>query len=467
MVEAGQRRSLRSLMCVAAVLALGGCDVAPVFQSPNFPFASSFSAKSSGAPVLLENAAWWTKFNDPVLNALIDEALSDNLDLALSRERVTEAQALARTVPPPVAITGTLRVGREGDRNGPDANGGDADLGFDWLLDPWGERAAQLRAGQGRIDVADAELDAAQLLLLSNVASAYVDLRYQQRSLQLRRQELGSRRSTLDLIRKLQTGNAATRLDVVRAEALVSETQSLIPGIEAAVRVQQNRIAVLLGDTPGRPDQSLISSGRGQPLAAMPSDIGIPADLLRNRPDIQIAERLYYVAVAETGAATAQLYPTLSVSGVINLSSFGGVEGMEYFFGPTLRLPALPDSARRAEVEAQQSRVRQALTSWQSAVLAAIEEVESALVEYSGSQTSVSSARRTVRLYRESVDLTRQLIGQDGATIRDLLDAEQSVASANFLLSQNLRTLGQTFVALNVSLGSGNSFRKEPAAAKG
>jgi len=460
MTGPGQRKPLRSLIGVAMAIAVAGCDVAPVFQTPGFPFASSFSGKRSGAPVLLENVAWWSKFNDPVLDELVTEALAANLDLVLAKERVAEAQVLARTIPEPVTLTGQAEAGRRGGRTIADANGGEAIFGFDWLLDPWGERQAEVRAAQGRIEVADAELDAAQLLLLSNLATAYVDLRFQQRSLQLRRQELGSRRKTLDLITRLQAGNAATRLDIVRAEALVSQTQSLIPASEAAVRVQQNRIAALLGKTPGQTDPRLISGGRGQPLADMPADIGIPADLLRNRPDIRIAERLYYVAVAQTGVETAQLYPALSLSGEITLSSFGGASGMEYFFGPTLRLPALPDGSRRAQVEVQQSRVRQSQTSWQSSVIDAIEEVENALVEYSGSRASVSSARKTVQLYRESVDLTRALIGQDGATVRDLLDSEQSVATANILLSQNLRSLGRNFIALNVSLGSGSGFKE-------
>lgn len=461
MAGTGRRAPLRSLVGFSAMLALAGCQVAPAFKAPGFPFAKSFASRPSGAPVLLENVAWWTKFNDPVLDGLIEEALQANLDLALARERVTESEALARTIPEPVAVTGSLEAGQRGGRNLPDETGGEAIFGFDWLFDPWGERRAQQRAAQGRVEAADAELDAARLLLLSSLATAYIDLRFQQRSLQLRQQELGSRRRTLELIRQLQTGSAATRLDVVRAEALVSETQSLIPGNEAAIRVQQNRIAVLLGKPPGQPEPKLISAGKGQPLAGMPADIGIPADLLRNRPDIRIAERLYYVAVAQTGAEIAQLYPTLSLTGEITLRAFGGTEGMEYFFGPALRLPALPDGSRRAEVAAQQSRARQALTSWQSAVLEAIGEVENALVEYSGSQAAVSSSRKTVRLYRESVGLTRDLIGRDGATVRDLLDAEQSVAVANILLSQNLRSLGRNFVAVNVSLGSGNGYRSE------
>lgn len=463
MTGAERRKPLRSILGVAMTILVAGCSVGPDYTGPVFPFMASYKSAHAGLPVLLDNAAWWKKFKDPVLDGLVEQALEGNLDLTIAKERVIEAQALARTVPEPLSITGDVSAGRRGGRNITSQNGGEGSFGLDWLFDPYGGRAAQIRAAEGRVEVADAELDAARLLLLSGISLAYIDLRFQQRSLQLRRSELGSRRQTLDLVQKLQAGSTATRLDIVRAEALVSETQSLIPGIEAAIRVQQNRIAVLLGRPPGSPEASLVGAGRGQPLARMPSDIGIPADLVRNRPDIRIAERLYYVAVADIGAEQAELYPALSLGGQISLSAFGSAKGMNYFFGPTLRLPALPGGPQQAEVRVRESRARQAMTGWQSSVLGAIEQVENALVEYSGSRVSVTSARKTVRLYRESVSLTRTLISQDGATIRDLLDAEQSVATANFLLSQNLRQLGRDFVVLNVSLGSGNGYQGKQA----
>jgi len=445
---------------------LAGCSVGPSFQNPTFPFSAGFAARSSGNPVLLDNAAWWQGFNDRTLNGLVEQALSGNLDLALATERITEAQARAATVPFGATLSGNLDAGQRGGRGQPDQTGARANLGLSWLFDPYGGRAAQDRAGAARVEVADAERDAARLLLLSGITIAYIDLRFQQRSLILRRQELGSRRRTLELVRKLGESGAATRLDTIRAEALVSQTQSLIPGVEAAIRVQQNRIAVLLGQTPGqipgRVGSSLVASG-AQPLARMPSEIGIPADLLRNRPDIRISERLYYAAVADIGAAQAALYPSLSLGGEISLSAFGGARGSDYFFGPTLRLPALPGGPQRAQVQVRRSAARQALTRWRASVLGAIEDVESALVAYSGSRNSVTSARKTVRLRREAVTLTRELIAQGGATVRDLLDAEASVAIANISLSQNLRQLGRDFVILNVSLGSGNGYGNSPA----
>ena len=126
------------------------------------------------------------------------------------------------------------------------------------------------------------------------------------------------------------------------------------------------------------------------PHPAMSANVGIPADILRNRPDVRIAERIYYANVAETGVAQAQLYPQLSLSGAITLASIAsGAHGAEYFFGPSLTLPALPGGPRKGALAAQQSRTRQAHTAWQSTVLDAIGEVETAITDYSASASAV------------------------------------------------------------------------------
>jgi len=440
-----------------AILALAGCDVATLYQSPSFKASATYAGVPPVSSETLSRQAWWEGFNDPVLNGLVRDAMAGSFDLALAKERVTEAKALSGSIAEPGTFTGTLEAGRQGGNRIDNANGGELTLGYDWLFDPWGERKAQRRAASGRIQVADAELDAARLLLVSSLTNAYLELRFQQRSLQLRRQELASRRKTLDLVNTLIENRAATRLEVVRAEALYTETQSLIPRNEAAIRVAENRIAALMGKAPGQLGQRLVAAGHAQPLPDAVPAVGAPADLLRQRPDIRIAERQYYVAVAQTDAARAQLYPTLSLSGDLTLASFGGNERRDFFFGPTLRLPALPNGSRKATVSAQESRAAQALTSWKITVLGALEEVENALADYNASQAGLRASRRTVQLYQESVTLTRELITRDGATIRDLLDAERNVASANIRLAQDLRDLGRAAVALQVSVGAGGS----------
>jgi len=456
-MTAGKGRRGPFLLCgLSAMGILAGCQNTP-YEAPAFSFLPSYRTVDSGVPVLLDNAAWWQRFDDRTLDDLIEIGLSGSLDLEIAKERVNEARAVRRAVPLSAFLTPGSRLQREGSDNGPDRTRVEASLGFDWIVDIYGQRRADVAAAGARVEVAEAEVAAARLLLLQNIANAYVDLRHWQRILELRRSELRSRRTTLDLITRLYEANGATRIDVVRAEALVSETRTQIPEIEAAIAAVKNEIAVLLGVTPGTLTVDL-ESGARQPRVTLSPEVGIPADLLRNRPDIHVAEREYYAAIRDVDSARADLYPRLSLSGTIALASLSGNLGADYFLGPALNFAIVPSTELRARVGIRESRVRQAHTTWRLRVLSAIRDVESALADYAASIEAQRSAANTVQLYNNVVELTRQIVTRDGATIRDLIEAEQDVADANTALADNLRRLGRSFVALNVSLGSGNDY---------
>lgn len=461
MTGTGWRRAPRAFSLLAGLSVLAGCSQEP-YKAPVFAFLSGYNSVPESAPVLLSNVGWWKSFDDPTLNALIETALTGNLDLDIARERVTEAAAIQRSVPGSALLSPSIRAGRERDDVGRTRTTSDASLGFEWILDIYGGRRAQIDAAGARIEVADAEVDAARLLLLLNVANAYVDLRFQQVSLQLRHEELASRRQTLDLIERLEAGNAAIRVDVIKAHALVSETRAEIPEITAAIEAARNEIAVLLGKVPGSLKINLDGPVR-QPRVSLSPQVGIPADLLRNRPDIRVAERSYYASFRDIAASRADLYPRLSLSGTITSSSLTGSGGPEYFFGPALTLPVVPNTARRATVDQRQSLVRQAHIRWQQTVLEAIGDVETSLSRYSAALDAQRAAEETVRLYREVVTLTRQIVAGDGATIRDLIEAEQNVAAANTTLANTLRRVGRSYVELNVNLGSGHAVGRDVA----
>ncbi|MFB9151598.1 efflux transporter outer membrane subunit [Roseovarius ramblicola] len=462
MTAQGWRGASRTFRVLLALPILAGCSGEP-YKAPVFSFLSSYKTARDGSPVLLSNSEWWRKFEDPVLNALIETGLTGSLDLDIARERVTEAEAIQRTVPQAAVLLPGAELRREGGDNRSARTRGEASLGFEWIVDIYGGRRAQIDAAGARIEVADAEVDAARLLLLLNIANAYVDLRYQQTSLRLRRAELNSRRQTLELVERLKEGNAATRVDVVKARALVSETRAEIPEIKAAIEAARNEIAVLLGKIPGTLETDLDTTAR-QPRVSLSPDVGIPADLLRNRPDIRVAERSYYAAFRDVAAARADLYPQLSLSGTITGASLTNTRNTEYFFGPALTFPALPNKARSARVEQRESLVRQAHTRWKLTVLEAIRDVESSLANYSAAISAQRTAAETVRLYREVVTLTREIVTRDGATIRDLIEAEQNVATANTTLAETLRRVGRGYVALNVNLGSGHAVDRQAKA---
>lgn len=450
------RRTGRGMVGLAALTLGASCTDAP-YTAPIFPFLASYQSQTDSVPRVLDNLDWWRSFKDPTLDRLVEQALSGSLSLDLARERVIEARAARDTLPQAANLSPSLRMQREQQDGGPDITRSEAALGFDWLLDIYGARRAQVEAASARVAVADAELDAARLLLLLNLTNAYVDLRFQQTSLHLRRSELRSRRQTLDLVDTLVKGDAATRIDLVRAQALVAETRATIPGLEAAIAALKTEIMVLSGRIPGTPGLDL-DSRSSQPRVAMSPQVGIPADLLRNRPDIRVAERSYYAALRDVKVANAALYPQLSLGGTISLASLSGDRNTDYVFGPALRLPLLPTGAARANVALRDSRVRQAHTSWRLAVLEAIGDVEAALGDYQASVKARAASEETVRLYAEALRLTRDSVNRDGGTIRDLIDAEQNLAIANAGLANALRLVGRSYIALNVNLGAGHRY---------
>jgi multidrug efflux system outer membrane protein len=456
-------RGMRPI-CVSAVVlgALAGCATETRYNAPTFPFQQTYAGHKQAVPVLLENTEWWKGFKDPTLNRLVDRALQDNLSLAAAKERIREAEANLQAVPGNASLNPSLNVQRAKSLGGSAQTRGEASLGLSWLLDPYGARRQQLNAAGARVEVADAEADAAQLLVLLNLTNAYVDLRFRQQVLAIRHQEIRSRRQTLELTQTLFDRSSATRLDLVRAEARLSEAQAALPTAQAAIERQKNQIATLVGVVPGRLDIGLDNDAMPQP--AVSANLGIPADILRNRPDVRIAERIYYANVAEIGVAKAQLYPQLSLSGAITLASIAsGARGTEYVFGPSLTLPSLPDGPRKGALAAQESRARQALTEWKSTVLEAIGEVETAITDYSAAAAAVGASQKTVRLYREAASLTRDLVLRDEATLRDLLDAEESITTAQLTLAENQRQKALGFINLSVSLGSGHASGYAPA----
>lgn len=446
-------------LALAFSLALAGCQGSP-YEPPRFPFAAGYSASGRAVPVLLANSAWWEGLGDPVLNRLVAQALRGNPSMTAAQARIAQARAAFAASPGAASLSSAAGVSLEGvDGSRPLAEG-PLDLGFSWLLDPYGARRAERQAAGARITVAEAETDAARLALIRAMATAYVDLRHSQQLLAQNAQEMRSRSQTLAMTRSLLAAEAATRLDITRSEARLAEIEAEHPLRRAAITAKQNEIAVLAGVAPGAVGQLGINLDlrAGQPRPALSPEVGIPADLLRNRPDIRIAERRYYIALADLGQAKAALYPRLSLIGTLSVTALqGGRSGAEYAFGPSLQLPVIPGTAARATVDGGRARVVEAHANWKSTVLGAILEVENALVDYRATSTSAQASDKAVRLYREALDLTRQVFAQGDATLGDLIDAEQALATAEQTRATMRARWGQSFVDLNTRLGAGSA----------
>ena len=446
-------RSLRGIAASSAVLAmLSGC-AADAVKGLHFPFAAGWQRNKAAAPVLLSDDAWWQRLNDQVLNSLVARALQGNLTIAAAKERIAAADAELRSLPGAFDISASAS-GSLSDRHGsgtPTASSGS--FGLSWLLDPWGGRRAQAQSASARLAAARAERDAAQLLVLSKLSNSYLELRLRQALYQQSLRELDSRNQMLVVTRSLKDASSATRVDLTRSEARVAEIEADLPGQKAQITARKNEIAVLAGLVP---QQLGIDLGpAGQPRPHLSANMGIPADLLRNRPDIGIAEQRYYEALALVDVTQAAQYPSLSLTGSINLSHVRqGGSVAQYLLSPQLAFPR----ASKAAVEARGAEARAAYISWTQTVTGAIAEVETALADYASVSSAQGAAERSVRLYKETRDLTNEVFRAGSATLSDVIDADTDVSRAERALAEARFQQAQAFVALNVALGAGSSF---------
>jgi multidrug efflux system outer membrane protein len=279
----------------------------------------------------------------------------------------------------------------------------------------------------------------------------YVDLRFAQQLLTSRHQDLRSRRQTLSDVTAQFEKRSATRLDTVLAHSLVAQTEADIPEAEAAIISLKNRVSTLLGVQAGSAGIDLRATGR-QPLPAAAAAVGVPADLLRTRPDIRRAEQLYAAAVSDIGAAQAARYPQLSLSGTVRAPLGGGAGSESGLVG--FSLPVFSQPSLAAGVDAAEARADQALIAWRTAVLGAVEEVESALSTLAASRRQAAAAARVVELNREGLELSRQLLSEGGGTtVLDILDRERALSDARAALAQVRRDVARSYAALYTALG--------------
>ncbi len=437
----------RILGGAALALALAGCAVAPVQDRPPISLPDRYSLLAARPEAPPAMAQWWRGLQDPVLNQLVAQGLTGSVSLAEARARLREAEALSRRAGNLTAGNATLSVdGGEGTDS--------ATAGLSLLLDPFGGRRRAAEAAQARAQAARYGVQDARLALLSELTRAYVDLRFFQASLAEQRRDLASRRRTLTDVGTLLAQGSATQLDRIEAEALVAETRARIPDLEARIAQAGYRIATLLGTPAGALGIDLRATGR-QPVPPALHTVGIPADLVRRRPDIAQAERLFAAAVSEVSAAEAARYPSLSLSGQI-VTPLSGGGGTANGLTAGLVLPLFNQPGLAAGVDAAQARADQAYLQWRGSVLSAVEEVETALAAIAGSRQAVAGAARVVALNTEALDLSRQLLdGSGDITVLDLLDRERNLSQARSTLSQSRRDYALNAIGLYVALGLG------------
>ncbi len=449
----------------ALLLVLAGCVSGPDHKPPEMPLPAKFSEGGTKANGDVAGSQWWTAFGDSKLNAFAAQGLAQNLNIQQSLERINQAEAAVVTAGagglPSLTVTGdNTTSGQKGSlrtqtetRN---ITGGGASVS--WLLDLWGQYRRARESANASLDAAYSTVDVQRLAFLSDLATSYVNARYYQTLISIAQENLKSRRDTLSLTKFQLDAGAASRLDVVQAEGLVNQTLALVPGYEISYRQQVHHIATLL-NVPSTTIIAQMQGGGKQPVFRGNVRTGIPADLIRNRPDVRVAERTLAASTAQIGVAEAKLFPSITLSGSIQPSyihsSSASGSLTSWSFGPSLNLPIFDGGSLRAGVKSAESTSRENYLAWQQTVRLAVEQVENYLSAVSRDAQTISALRAQVKSYQEALQLSTASYKDGASSLLDVLDAQRNVTAAQQSLAQAVQQNANDYISLNVAIGAG------------
>jgi len=480
--QKGICRCRPALTILFVLVVLSGCMVGPNFQGPQTTLPAEWSGPTAEPqPVTAAEAElthWWTLFDDPILTVLVDSAVLSNLDLKQAEARIRQARAargvIAAGIGPTADATGAYQRSRtasggSGKSSGDISNQYQAGFDAGWELDIFG-------GVRRAVEAADADLQAALetrrdvlVTLTAEVARNYIDLRTFQRRIAIARQNLATQRHSAALTRRRFQGGFAAGLDVANADAQVAATASQIPLLESAARQSIYSLSVLLGMDPAAllPELSPAEAIPAAPPAPPP---GVPADLLRRRPDIRQAEAEIHAATARIGVATADLFPKFTLFGTAGVrstdfSSWFNWDGRIWSFGPSASWNVFDMGRTRSNIELQQALQDQSLIAYRQTVLTALQEVENALIASAKEAEHRQALVEAVHANRKAVDLATMLYTQGQTDFLNVLDAQRSLYATEDALVQSTGTVSTNLVALFKALGGGWSETAEQQAA--
>lgn len=459
-----------TLACAGVALLLAGCAVGPDYRAPPpAPVPAAWQTPETQQPKAPDLERWWTRLGDPTLDRLIGEAVEGNLDVATAQANVRAARASYRqsggTLWP--SLQGSAGFSRA--RTAPAQSGSAAgartgnlfQAGFDaaWELDLFGgNRRAAEAAGYG-IDAAEADLRAALLTLIGDVATNYAEARGYAKRIELARRIADLQRETANLTRARFSVGTGTAMDAASAEAEVASTEAQIPQLETARAAAVHRLGILLGRAPGAVAE-LMAAAADLPRLTVDPPRAAPAEVLNNRPDVAAAERALAQATARIGAAEAARYPDISLTGSIatygrEFGDLGKQSSLGWSFGPTVTIPIFRGGALEAAVELAQAERDQAFLAYHGAVLTALEDVENASVALAQERNRRDRLAAQVGHSQEAARLSRLLYDNGATAFLDVLVAERTLYSAQQSLLESDVAVVTDYVALAKALGGG------------
>ena len=489
----------RAVLSLGLLGGLAGCEVGPNFSAPH-PATPDAYLTGGGAAYTTGGAvdpSWWNSFDDPVLSALEAKAVTQNLDIQIATQRLLEAQAQAQIdgavlypdlsgagsytyegpskkgifnafgSPGASTSAGSVASGAAGTTGGGGISASTIaplniyqyGLQSMYDLDLWGKNR---RAVEAAVAAAAASAEARRASLLNveaQVANNYIQLRGAETVLGITRKNLAFAGQLVNLTVERQQAGLTTSLDVANARAAQAQIESQIPTLVAQRDGLIDQIGLLLGETPDALPADLLTPAP-VPLTPPSVPVGLPADLLRRRPDVREAEDTLHEATAAVGVAVADFFPDISLSGSVSLQALqlknlNELAAITYAVGPDITIPLFEGGQLTGQLKLRKAQEKAAAIGYEKTVLGAFTQVDNALVAYTQEHAVLAALGVDVQQSRIALGLASQQYREGLADYLTVLDAQQSYLSAQQGRAQAVEQLGTDLVELYQALGGG------------
>jgi NodT family efflux transporter outer membrane factor (OMF) lipoprotein len=466
-------RSFFAVFILFCICWPAGCTVGPDYQSPTPQMPTAWTGQEQMQPVVSEAVLknWWTVFNDAALNDLIEKASSSNPGIQEAYYRIEESRALRDFATgryyPAADYTATYVRSRQSANTAfafPQSlqETGLYTTGFDasWELDLFGGIRRSVESAQALLEASVENFRDIQASLYAEVAGNYIELRTDQIRIQYALDNIKAQQDTLKLTQDRFKAGLAPELDVAQARQNLANTEAQVPSLRLAETQAFNRLAVLLGQYPQDFDTALRTPGAIPVLASENLPAVLPADLLRQRPDVRLAERQLAAQTAQIGVAAAELYPSFSLAGTFNFVAerFGDVDqwsSRSYAYGPGMRWNVFQGGRIRNLVKAEEARTRQVLVGYEQTVLSAVEEVENALEAYTQESIRLEALQRSVQAAQDTVRLVESLYRSGLTDFQNVLDAQRTLYGQQDTLAVSQGTVVLDLIRIYKAFGGG------------
>lgn len=439
---------LISALAASGVL-LAACATPEAITPTPLPLASNYVNESlAQAGAVPDMANWWQRFNDPVLNQLVDAAQSGNLELKLAVSRIDAARAIRLGASsaglPQVDLSASAGRRRQSDSQASSGianvnNNFEGGLGASWEVDLFGRIRQNVAAAEADVLSATEMASAVRLAITSEVVRTYLTVRSLEHRLSLVGDNARSQTETARLTRQLFDAGAIPVADVDRADAQAEATLAELPVLELERQNALHRLSILAASRP-QDVYAQMDALAAMPHWTAPSGVGTPADLLRQRPDVKSAEAAVVAAYARVGVARAELLPHLQLAGFIGaaadgLSGAGLARSLAWAFGAGATAPIFDGGRRRSNVLLRQAEAEQALQRYRSTVLMAVNDVEGAIAATARNRDRVVHLRKSAISARAAYEQINQSWRAGESAFIDTLQVQRSLLEAENALS--------------------------------